>query len=101
MIFNLFKLHLEFPHCFLGYRISVEKAKKKFVWPLEKIVNGKRKFTYMPKNFNVEKDFEIFEKIGIKEIWVTPKIPFMIPLFFGFLCSFIIGDIIINIINLL
>ena len=40
-----------------------------------------------------------FEKLGITEIWVTPKVPFMIPLLIGFLFSFIIGDILFYIIN--
>jgi prepilin signal peptidase PulO-like enzyme (type II secretory pathway) len=35
----------------------------------------------------------VFEKEGIKDIWVTPKIPFMIPLLAGFLTSFFLGDI--------
>jgi len=93
LIFNLAKRHVEFPHCILGYRMSLSKAKEKFVWPLEKIVDGKRKFSYMPKKFDAEDDLQEFENLGIKEIWVTPKIPFMIPLLAGFICSFILGDI--------
>ena len=34
-----------------------------------------------------------FEKLGIKKIWVTPKIPFMIPLLMGFIITFLIGDL--------
>ena len=89
LIFNIVRRNIEFPYCLLGYKLSVEKAKERFVWPLEKIVDGKRKFSYMPKEFDAESDLEIFEKNGIMDIWVTPKIPFMIPLLAGFLCSFI------------
>ncbi|MDH7517985.1 MAG: A24 family peptidase C-terminal domain-containing protein, partial [Candidatus Thermoplasmatota archaeon] len=73
--------------------------KEKFVWPLEKLVDGKRKFMYMPKDFDVDEELEEFENHGIKEIWVTPKIPFMIPLLAGFICSFIFGDILFYLIN--
>ena len=59
LIFNLTKRNVEFPYCFLGYRMNVEKAKKKFVWPLEKIKNGKRRFSYIPKDFDASKDFEV------------------------------------------
>ena len=97
LIYNIFKKNIEFPHCILGYKMNIEKAKQSFVWPLEKIKNGKRKFSYMPKNNNVDKDFKTFEKQGIKEIWVTPKIPFMIPLLASFLVSFFLGDILIHI----
>ena len=73
--------------------MSIKKAREKFVWPLEKIKDGKRKFVYMPKNFDIENELKEFEKLDIHEIWVTPKIPFMIPLLAGFIAAFIIGDI--------
>ena len=79
--------------------MNLEKAKEKFVWPLERIVDGKRKFFYMPKEFDAEEEFESFEKLGIKQIWVTPKIPFMIPLLAGFICSFVLGDLLSSLIN--
>ena len=100
LIFNLAKRHIEFPHCVLGYRMAVSKAKEKFVWPLEKVVDGKRKFAYMPKEFDAEDEIEKLENIGIKEIWVTPKIPFMIPLLVGFICTFILGDILSYLVQL-
>jgi len=92
-VYNLIRRDIELPFCFLGYKMSVEQAKQSFVWPLEKIKNGKRKFAYMPKDFNIESQLKIFEIKGIKEIWVTPKIPFMIPLLAGFISSFFVGDI--------
>lgn len=101
LIFNIARRNIEFPYCLLGYKLSVEKAKERFVWPLEKIVDGKRKFSYMPKEFDVEDDLETFEKNGIMEIWVTPKIPFMIPLLAGFLCSFILGDLLFHLMSLI
>lgn len=99
LFYNIAKRNIKFPYALLGYKMSVEKAKEKFVWPLEKLVEGKRKFMYMPKDFDADKELEEFEKNGITEIWVTPKIPFMIPLLGGFICSFIIGDILFYLIN--
>jgi preflagellin peptidase FlaK len=51
----------------------------------------------MPKDFDVEDELNEFEKKGINEIWVTPKIPFMIPLLAGFIVAFIFGDILFTI----
>jgi len=93
LLYNVAKRNVKFPFCVLGYKMSIKKAKEKFVWPLEKIKDGKRKFAYMPKNFDIDNELKEFEKLGIREIWVTPKIPFMIPLLAGFICAFIIGDI--------
>ena len=95
-IFNIFKKDIKFPHSFLGYRMDIKKARKKFVWPLEKIVDGKLKFIPMPKNFDVNDEYDELEKHGIKDIWVTPKVPFMIPLLAGYIVSFIIGDILFH-----
>ena len=100
-VYNLTKRNIELPYCFLGYRMRIEDAKEKFVWPLEKIVNGKRKFSYIPKNFDIEDELKKFEKKCISEIWVTPKVPFMIPLLAGYICSFILGDILFYLTNVI
>jgi len=92
-IYNITKKNIQFPFAFIGYKMSVQKAKEKFVWPLEKLENGKRKFIFMPKDFDAQEELAEFEKNNITEIWVTPKIPFMIPLLFGFILAFIFGDI--------
>ena len=99
LIFNILRRDFSFPQVFLGYKMTVEKAWEKFVWPLEKIEDGERKFVYMPKNFEIEDELQKFEEHNIKEIWVTPKIPFMIPLLGGFICAFILGDLLNHIMN--
>ena len=85
---------------FLGYKTTITKAKQKYVWPLERIVDGKIKLLYMPKKFDAEEEYHELEKHGFKEIWVTPKVPFMIPLLAGYIFSFIIGDILSLILGL-
>jgi preflagellin peptidase FlaK len=97
--YNLYKKELEFPFCFLGYKHDIKNIKNKFVWPLEKITNGKKKLNYIPQEWHQNEIFELYEKKGISKIWVTPKIPFMIPLLIGFIISFIFGDIIFSIIS--
>jgi len=101
LLYNIGKRNLKFPHCLLGYVSTVEKAKQKYVWPLEKIKDGKRKLMYMPKTFDVDEELAAFEKQGISEIWVTPKIPFMIPLLIGFIVSFFLGDLLLQLVRVL
>ncbi|MCU0850710.1 MAG: prepilin peptidase [Candidatus Thermoplasmatota archaeon] len=101
LVYNIGKRNVKFPHSLLGYVITVEKAKQKFVWPLEKIKDGKRRLMYMPKNFDIDEELAEFEKVGITEIWVTPKIPFMIPLLIGFLVSFFLGDLLLQLVRVL
>jgi preflagellin peptidase FlaK len=101
LIINITKRDIQFPFVFLGYKMDIKTARNKFVWPLERLVEGKRKFVYMPNSFEVDEEYDLFEKNGISKVWVTPKIPFMIPLFIGFIAAFIIGDILFFLINLI
>ena len=90
---NASKKNFEFPQCFLGYKMRVSKiiTENKFVWSMEK--NGKKKI--MPV-----KDFD-FEKAGEREIWVTPRLPLIVFIFFGYIVSFIFGDILFFLLSLL
>lgn len=100
LIYNLTQRNIKLPHSLLGYKMKLQKAKEKYVWPLEKIQDGKTKLIIRPKEFDTKEEYNEFEKKGITEIWVTPKIPFMIPLLLGFICTFIFGDILYTIMNL-
>lgn len=83
----MIKRDVEFPQCILGYRMSAKKAKDRFVWPMERIENGKRIKEIFPiKNQKID-------ALGDAVIWVTPKIPFMVPLLIGFVMSFLVGDL--------
>lgn len=95
--FNITKKTIQFPHCFIGYKTSIEKARHTFVWPLERIIDGKLRFSYVPHAFDASSQLEVFEKKGFNTIWVTPKIPFMIPLLAGFITAFIFGDLLTSI----
>ncbi len=92
-LYNSKRGDISFPQCLFGYRMEVEKAKKSFVWSMEKEDGSKG---IMPvKNFD-------FDSAGSsKKIWVTPKMPFLVFMAFGFLLSFTFGDILFFILSLL
>jgi preflagellin peptidase FlaK len=100
LIYNLTQRNIKLPYALLGYKMKLQKAKEKFVWPLEKIKDGKTRLIIRPKDFDAKEEYNELEKHGITEIWVTPKIPFMIPLLLGFICTFIFGDILYTILSL-
>ncbi|MEM0492526.1 MAG: A24 family peptidase C-terminal domain-containing protein [Candidatus Thermoplasmatota archaeon] len=93
LLYNLTRRDIKFPHCLLGYKMSLDKARVSFVWPMEHIVDGKTKFSRTPRDEDEEEIFNKFKELGVERIWVTPKIPFMIPLLIGFVITFTLGDI--------
>lgn len=94
LFWNLKNGVIEFPFSLLGYKMKASEIGKKFVWPMEKIEDGKRKKSIMPQQ---DVDVSVF---GDDEMWVTPKIPFLIPLAAGYFISFVLGDILYRIISL-
>jgi preflagellin peptidase FlaK len=102
LVYNLVRRDFKFPLAFLGYKIAIEDAERKFVWPLEVARNDKIVKIYFPKRAeNTSKELEALRKLGAKKVWVTPKIPFIIPLLAGFISSYFIGDIMYNIVKII
>jgi len=88
---NLMKGDVSFPEMLLGYRMKVAEAKKKKVWPMVRIVDGKLKRVLFPTKY-MEIDWDAIENSGMDEVWVTPKIPFIVPITLGFILALIIGN---------
>ena len=72
------------------YRMGIEDARKSHVWPKQDVVDG------MIVNVNGVADegaYDRLEAIGAKDVWVTPIIPFMIPIFLAVVMIFTIGSL--------
>ncbi|MCD6480950.1 MAG: prepilin peptidase [Thermoplasmata archaeon] len=92
LLYNATKKDISFPQCLFGYRMEAEKAKKTFVWSMERN-DGSRGI--MPvKDFN-------FEKAGNRKIWVTPQMPFLLFMSLGFFISYVFGDILFFLLSFL
>jgi preflagellin peptidase FlaK len=91
--------NLKFPHAMLGYKMPVKFIPTKFVWPMERIIDGKLRLMVMPdKDLNLENELKILKKAGVEEIWVTPKIPFLIPITIGIILAVVFGNVLFDII---
>jgi len=88
--YNAIKRNVELPYAFFGYKMNASIAKNKFVWPMEK--NGKK--TIYPV-----KDADIGSYHG--EIWVTPKLPFLVFILAGYVISYLFGDLIFALVSFL
>ena len=89
-------------YIFLGYKAKITNLANKQIWILQDFeeVNGNINIIY--KRSGIENDAETMEKLTslldrglIKdEVWVTPKIPFMIHITAGFFLAVFYGDLI-------
>ncbi len=92
---NLSRRDLRFPTMFFGYKMDLPKAREKFVWPMEYIKDGQLKMSvFVRPDDAIEDQFGQLEAAGMTRIWVTPKIPFLIPITASLLFSTIVGNII-------
>jgi preflagellin peptidase FlaK len=92
--YNASRGRIRFPHSFLGVTASLEEARGGRVWPMEYVKDGEVRTMLMSSRFEwEEEDFEALAAAGRTEIWVTPKVPFMIPLLAGFVSALLLGDV--------
>lgn len=102
-LFNLARGDIRFPAMLLGYRMSLANSRDAFVWVVDHVsVEGKRRQLLFPSAMTDEEydaNLDRLETAGEKRVWVTPKIPFMVPLLFGFIGTFFVGDILFRLVN--
>ncbi len=79
---------------FLATRVALDRLEERVVWPLEYVgTDGEIVTATMPGNVPLDAfDPDDLAAEGRKRIWVSPKIPFLVPLTFGFAVAVILGD---------
>ena len=95
LIYNLYRRDIKFPAMFFGYTMDLTEARTRFVWPMEYIEDGVlRMSVFVKSDDSTEEQINQLEAAGRAKIWVTPKIPFLIPITASLLFSAIVGNLI-------
>jgi len=83
---------------FLGYRMRIDEADKGFVWPMERVVGKKVVRIFFPSRDrrDLSKDLDALRRMGRKKLWVTPKMPFLVPMTLGFIVTIMFGNILLG-----
>jgi len=97
-LLNLFRRDIRFPLMLFGTRMSIEDAKKKHVWPMERVVGGKVRTVLFPRSDD-EADWDALREAGIDRPWVTPKVPFLVPLTLAVPFSLLLGNLLLYLIG--
>jgi archaeal preflagellin peptidase FlaK len=97
IVANLARGHVHWPAMALGYRLPLEEARRRFVWIVERIDDeGRLRHRLMPSRLDaqaLEEQARRLEAHGITDVWVTPKVPFMVPLLVGWVAAYTVGDV--------
>lgn len=96
LIYNASKKDLKFPVCFFGYKMDLKSIPEKHVWIMYRFDDNDNVRTVLSPG-DVENNVELISKLkkkGLKDAWVTPKIPFIVPLTIGFVLNYLVGNII-------
>lgn len=97
-LLNLFRRDIRFPLMLFGTRMSIEDAKKKHVWPMERVDGGKVRTVLFPRSDD-EADWDALREAGTDRPWVTPKVPFLVPLTLAVPFSLLLGNLLLYLIG--
>jgi preflagellin peptidase FlaK len=98
LLINVRERNLEFPQCLFGYKANLAEFPK-FAWLMDRVRQGKVETSVFPKRGgNKEEEIQALIDLGKERAWVTPQLPFMVPMFLGFLISFFIGNLIMGLV---
>lgn len=93
---NIASGDFRFPQAFLGYRMSLEDIEGRFVWLMERVGNGKRVvYTRPRRDEELKKELALLRSAGASKVWVTPKIPFLIPMTLSLALSAVVGSLLL------
>lgn len=97
LLWNLAHGDVRFPHLLLGHRKRAADIQQGHQWPMEIVEeDGTRRtrlFASRMSSEEVATTFERMQALGDERVWVTPKIPFIIPMLAGFVLTFLVGDL--------
>ena len=95
-LFNVVKGNLERPffQIFFGTKMNIDEAKESFVWPMQQVVGDRVVMVAFVKHkLDSDKEWKKLEEKGVKNPWITFKIPYIIPLALSFIVSAFFGDL--------
>ena len=101
LIYNAGRGHVKLPHALVGYKVPLDRTPK-HAWFMDRIEGGKHVVVYFPtKRQDREAILQDLRAAGFTEAWVTPQLPFMVPLAIAYAISFLVGNPLMGLLQLI
>jgi len=92
---NIASREMKFPQSLLGYKAEHTQLKGKHVWLMERMEGGEHNIYTRPKrDEDLEKEIDLLVRSGHTRLWITPKIPFIVPMLLSLVFSTVVGNLI-------
>lgn len=92
LLMNLYRGDYRWPQVLVGYKAPIEDLPP-FVWVLQEAEDGVVNYYVFPKKEPQEANLQGLRDLGIERVWVTPQVPFLIPLTAAFILTFLAGNL--------
>ncbi|MCJ7490204.1 MAG: hypothetical protein MUO87_08730 [Thermoplasmata archaeon] len=91
---NLASRDIKFPQMLLGYMVDSGTDAPGFIWLMERVEAGKHRIYTRPRaDEDTSKELLKLREHGRSKVWVTPKIPFIVPIFAGLVLATVAGNL--------
>ena len=103
---NVGRGEFEFPRGFTGYSIAVRELPNRFVWVRDRAYPTAREEESEIETSDEDHEHrikvaEVLTRRGVRRVWVTPQIPFLVLLAAGAVAALLAGNLVVDLIALI
>ena len=92
LAYNASRGHAKLPMALVGYKVPLDRVPR-HAWFMDQILDGEHVLVFFPTKRQDQREIARgLRGAGLKEAWVTPQIPFMVPLTVGYVLAFLVGN---------
>lgn len=98
---NLAAGEFEMPYALLGYRLDAQDVKGRKVWLMERVEDGAHRRSTRPRrDEDLGAEVDRLVSAGHTRLWVTPKIPFIVPMTIALAFAAVVGNFLVLVMGL-
>ena len=96
LLWNLAHGNVRLPAMLLGRPLPIARARRAKVWPMQVAgADGRVRWRLWQRASldDLDAEFDALEKAGLDTVWVTAKVPLLVPLAAGVVLAWAVGDL--------